>query len=91
MSLSCLRGGGYIFEAHFTCNNIQISGRSQPNKIESNTANKKPIFLILLTHIREPGVLFWDIGKQHSPRFDTAERGDPFEVILFAQRNFIKK
>ena len=33
----------------------------------------------------------WDIGKQHSPRCDTAECGAPSGSILFAQRNFIDK
>ena len=28
--------------------------------------------------------LLWDIGKQHSPRCDAAERGVPSGAILFA-------
>ena len=35
--------------------------------------------------------LLWDIGKQHSPRCDAAERGIPSVAILFAKRNFIEK
>ena len=35
-------------------------------------------------------VILWDIGKQHSPRCDAAERGVPSGAILFAQRNFIE-
>ena len=31
----------------------------------------------------------WDIGKQYSPRCDTAERGVPSGAILFTYRNFI--
>ena len=42
-----------------------------------------------LTHLSLASFL-WDIGKQHSPRCDAAERGVPSGVILFAQRNFIK-
>ena len=43
-----------------------------------------------LTHLSLASLL-WDIGKQHSPRCDAAERGVPSEAILFAQRIFIEK
>ena len=36
-----------------------------------------------LTHLSLDFFL-WDIGKQHSPRCDAAERGVPFGAILFA-------
>ena len=36
-----------------------------------------------LTHLSLVSLL-WDIGKQHSPRCDAAERGVPSEAILFA-------
>ena len=39
----------------------------------------------------KPGGHLWDIGKQHSPRCDAAERGVPSGAILFALRNFIEK
>ena len=39
-----------------------------------------------LTHLSLTSFL-WDIGKQHSPRCDAAERGVPSGAILFAQRN----
>ena len=44
----------------------------------------------ILTHLSLASLL-WDIGKQHSPRCDAAERGVPSGAILFAYRNFIKK
>ena len=43
-----------------------------------------------LTHISLASLL-WDIGKQHSPICDTAERSVPSEAILFAKRTFIKQ
>ena len=43
-----------------------------------------------LTHLRLASLL-WDIGRQHSPRCDAAERGVPSGAILFAYRIFIKK
>ena len=43
-----------------------------------------------LTHLSLV-VILWDIGKQHCPRCDAAERGVLFGAILFAQRNFIEK
>ena len=43
-----------------------------------------------LTHLRLVSLL-WDIGKQHSPRCDAAERGVPSGAILFAWRNFIER
>ena len=43
-----------------------------------------------LTHLSRASFL-WDIGKQHSPRCDAAERGVPSGAILFAWRNFIEK
>ena len=43
-----------------------------------------------LTHLSLASLL-WDVGKQHSPRCDAAERGVPSGAILFAQRNFIEK
>ena len=46
--------------------------------------------LSVLTHLRLASLL-WDIGKQHSPRCDAAERGVPSVAILFAWRNFIEK
>ena len=46
--------------------------------------------LNVLTHLSLV-VILWDIGKQHSPRCDAAERGVPSGAILFAQRNFIEK
>ena len=39
--------------------------------------------LTILTHL-SLGSLLWDIGKQHSPRYDAAERGVPSGAILFA-------
>ena len=36
-----------------------------------------------LTHLSLASLL-WDIGKQNSPRWDTAERGVPSGAILFA-------
>ena len=36
-----------------------------------------------LTHLSLASFL-WDKGNQNSPRCDTAERGVPFGVILFA-------
>ena len=36
-----------------------------------------------LTHLSLASFL-WDIGKQHSPRCDAAERGVPSGAILFA-------
>ena len=45
---------------------------------------------VLLTHLSLASLL-WDIGKQHSPRCDAAERGVPSRAILFAWRNFIEK
>ena len=42
-----------------------------------------------LTHLSLASFL-WDIGKQHSPRWDAAERGIPSGAVLFAQRNFIE-
>ena len=50
-------------------------------------ANK---ILSRLTHLSLTSLL-WDIGKQHSPRCDAAERGVPSGAILFAKKNFIKK
>ena len=52
----------------------------------------RPIFRLseTLTHL-SLAVILWDIGEQHSPRCDTAERGVPSGAILFAQRNFIEK
>ena len=44
---------------------------------------------VRLTHLRLASLL-WDIGKQHSPRCDAAERGVPSGAILFAKRIFIK-
>ena len=41
------------------------------------------LFVGPLTHISVVSLL-WDIGKQHSPRCDAAERGVPSEDILFA-------
>ena len=38
-----------------------------------------------LTHFSLVSYL-WDIGKQYSPKFDTAERGVPSGAILFAKR-----
>ena len=38
-----------------------------------------------LTHLSLPSFL-WDIGKQHRPRCDAAERGVPPGAILFAQK-----
>ena len=46
-------------------------------------------YIYILTHLRLASLL-WDIGKQHSPRCDAAERGVPSGAILFAWRNFIK-
>ena len=43
-----------------------------------------------LTHLSLASFL-WDIGKEHCPRCDTAERGVPSGAILFAYRNFIEK
>ena len=37
----------------------------------------------ILTHLSLASFL-WDIGKQHSPRCDAAERGVPSGAILFA-------
>ena len=50
----------------------------------------KVCFIIKLTHLSLASLL-WDIGKQHSPRCDAAERGVPSGAIMFAQRNFIEK
>ena len=36
-------------------------------------------------------VILWDIGDQHSPRCEAAERGIPSGAILFAHRNFMEK
>ena len=44
----------------------------------------------LLTHLSLASFL-WDIGKQHSPRCDTAKHGVPSGSILFANRIFIEK
>ena len=41
------------------------------------------LFVASLTHISLASLL-WDIGKQHSPGWDAAERGVPSGVILFA-------
>ena len=41
------------------------------------------IALITLTHISLV-VILWDIGSQHSPRCEAAERGIPSGAILFA-------
>ena len=58
----------------------------------SNTAAQEPVTgpirnnlikEILLTHLSLVSFL-WDIGKQHSPRCDAAERGVPSGAILFA-------
>ena len=38
---------------------------------------------VSLTHLSLASLL-WDIGKQHSPRCDAAERGVPSGAILFA-------
>ena len=43
-----------------------------------------------LTHI-SLFVILWDIGKQHSPGCEAAERGVPSGAILFAYRKFLKK
>ena len=42
-----------------------------------------------LTHLSLASLL-WDIGKQHSPRCDAAERGVPSWAFLSAWRNFTK-
>ena len=39
----------------------------------------------------KPGVLLWDIGKQNSPRWDTAKRGVPSRAVLFADIIFTEK
>ena len=44
----------------------------------------------MLTHLSLASLL-WDMGKQHSPRCDAAERGVPSRAILFALRIFIEK
>ena len=43
----------------------------------------------LLTHISLASFL-WDIGKQNSPRCDTAKRGVPSGAFLFADMIFIE-
>ena len=43
-----------------------------------------------LTHLSLASLL-WDIGKQHSPRWDATECGLLSGAILFAKRNFIEK
>ena len=53
-------------------------------------AFKNEMSMYTLTHLSLV-VILWDIGKQHSPRCDAAERGVPSGAILFAQRNFIEK
>ena len=45
---------------------------------------------LIFTHLSLASFL-WDMGKQHSPRWDAAERGVPSGAILFAQRNLIEK
>ena len=49
------------------------------------------VHVLIMFNSFKPGVPLWDIGKQHSPRCDTAERGGTSGAILFAWRNFIKK
>ena len=62
----------------------------------TETENRKVVLyfdsvsVLYLTHLSLASLL-WDIGKQHSPRCDAAERGVPSGAVLFAQRNFIEK
>ena len=53
-------------------------------------AKRKRITTETLTHLSLASLL-WDIGKQHSPRCDAAERGVTSGAILFAYRIFIEK
>ena len=53
-----------------------------------NTQGYKKYHYIYLTNISLVSFL-WDIGKQHSPRWDAAERGVPSGAILF--QYFIEK
>ena len=48
-----------------------------------NTHTGTFVGFFLLTHISLASFL-WDIGKQHSPRCNAAERGIPSGAILFA-------
>ena len=58
---------------------------------ESRTISKEMhMCSIVLTHLSLASLL-WDIGKQHSPGCDAAERGVPSGAILFAWKNFIEK
>ena len=44
---------------------------------------KANVMMFSSTHLSLASFL-WDIGKQHSPRCDAAERGVPSGAILFA-------
>ena len=63
--------------------------KAQFSKLNAGLS-KHRMELKILTHISLAS-LFWDIGKQYSPRCDAAERGVPSGAILFEQRNFIEK
>ena len=59
--------------------------------IQNNRINRGVLIISNhLTHLSLASLL-WDIGKQHSPRCDAAERGVPSGAILFAYRNFFEK
>ena len=74
---------------------INLSDNKKPMRPEQNPTDS-PMVLErskernLLTHLSLASLL-WDIGKQHSPRCDAAERGVPPATILFAKRIFIEK
>ena len=56
-------------------------------QLEVKTCN----FLIKEFNSYKPGIVFLDIGKQNSPRWDAADCGIPSGAVLFALKNFSEK